>query len=1042
MTPNPHAAYMTAAPYPGLRPFKHTEADIFFGREEQADQLLKKLQNKRFLAVVGPSGCGKSSLVRAGMIPALEAGFLVDAGARWRIAEMRPGEHPLARLAEALASPRALGAERGEGAEAAAFLKATLRRGPLGLVEVLGETPLPEQVNLLLLVDQFEEIFRFREEGDSEEADAFVSLLLATAAQAELPVYVVITMRSDYLGDCALFTGLPEALNESQFLTPRLAREQSEAAIVKPARVFGGRVEPALVNRLLNDMGAAPDQLPLLQHCLMRMWTRGGERPTAEEVEGAASEEASVITTKDYSAVGGLEKALSNHANEVLGNLSERQQYIAQVMFRRLTQRGAGRRDTRRPARLYDIARVAGASPEEVAEVAEEFRRRDRSFVTPPPDTPLTPDTVLDISHESLIKLWDKLNEWVSDEARAAAFYERLRQTAALWPADADLWGGVNLERGLEWKEGQRREEQGKEELKTVGQKPTLEWALRYGTGDEYAQAMTFLDVSEINWEEKQRAEAEALKRERKADIERQAAKRFKLLSGALALIVVFAAVAAATAFQQRRVAEQQTLIAEAESYVATKQTRLAEASAAEAQTQKTIAATQKELAEAAAKDAKAKEKLAEQNSELAKKNEERAKEEAIEAARQKVIAVQALRDVQIEKGKTDKALADLTVEKGKTDKALADLQTETKKTEAALAGLTEEKQKTEDALKAVSQKNEALENTLASLREEQRLTAVLIKALKDGKGGDTPVNNQKTTGVKLQVTNVNGDAVRGPVKLILTDRVENKRMAALDYDPSNPRTLLIEGIPSGASRVYQIEVSGPAYRPVSKFVNIKWGEENKFDFMLPVNPEKVVGVEFPPFSKLPEEARKILSNSGNVISFAGKYGEELYIALDEIRRAGLLNILAKSRATRLDNDDNVLTFVEEIIEIRGDRFIARVKKQLMDEVKDAVRDGDFNEVTGALYTPPGGFKNAGSFRTKDRYGNLQITFFAKGDEYIADIDIDEASGLEHLFQTLRSKMTGYPTHPFDIQQILLNQKIDPDYKLLVEAGGTTPPRN
>src|SRR5262245_4661961 len=203
-----------ALPYPGLRPFRSDEADIFFGREAYVDHLLEKLGQNRFLAVMGPSGCGKSSLMQAGVIPALQAGFLADAGAEWRIATMRPGNHPMERLAESLLAEAALGPERAGTPAAAAVLQATLLRGPLGLVEVLRETPLPEASSLLLLVDQFEEIFRFRQQGYSSEAeaDAFVELLLATVAHREVPIYVLLTMRSDFFGDCALFHDLPEAI--------------------------------------------------------------------------------------------------------------------------------------------------------------------------------------------------------------------------------------------------------------------------------------------------------------------------------------------------------------------------------------------------------------------------------------------------------------------------------------------------------------------------------------------------------------------------------------------------------------------------------------------------------------------------------------------------------------------------------------------------------------------------------------------------------------------------------------------------------------
>ena len=269
-----------SGPYPGLRPFRSEEALVFFGRDEQVNELLAKLDRSRFLAVVGTSGCGKSSLVRAGLIPALKTGLMVSGGARWAVATMRPGDQPIRNLARALIDDGVVAGPAAAVEHTPEFLAAALRRGPLGLAEALCDAPPPGQKKLLLLVDQFEEIFRFRREGDRDEADAFVELLLASAAQEDVPIYVVLTMRSDYLGDCNLFAGLPEALNDSQFLTPRLTRDQRREAIEAPALVFDGRVEPALVNRLLNDMDAGPDQLPLMQHALMRCWTRAAARPT------------------------------------------------------------------------------------------------------------------------------------------------------------------------------------------------------------------------------------------------------------------------------------------------------------------------------------------------------------------------------------------------------------------------------------------------------------------------------------------------------------------------------------------------------------------------------------------------------------------------------------------------------------------------------------------------------------------------------------------------------------------------------------------
>ncbi len=477
----------TSLPYPGLRPFHRDETDIFFGREEQADQLVEKLSQSHFLSVVGSSGCGKSSLVRAGMIASLEAGFMSSAGAYWHVAEMRPGSHPLKRLSAAL-----LDVLRNERAEedAMAFLHANLRRGPLGLVEILRETPLPEQANLLLLVDQFEEIFRYRKEGSLDEADAFISLLIKSASQREFPIYVVITMRSDFLGDCAVFSELPKVINESQFLTPRLTREQCQSAIAGPARVFGGDVDAQLVNNLLNDMGTDSDQLPLMQHLMMRMWTQ--KQP---EVKGDGEISKIILTHSDYKKAGGLARALSIHADEAFKQLDKEQQKIAQVLFRCLSERSSDKRDTRRPVVLEVIAKVAGVSTNKVEKVIEVFRHPNCNFLTPAYTEPLYPNTIVDISHESLISQWERMNEWVEQEAKSAEQYHLLEKTASKWhEGNAALWRTPDLEYALEWK---KREQ------------PSEEWAKRYG-GD-FELAMKFLDESEK--EQKKREAEEEQKR-------------------------------------------------------------------------------------------------------------------------------------------------------------------------------------------------------------------------------------------------------------------------------------------------------------------------------------------------------------------------------------------------------------------------------------------------------------------------------------------------------------------------------------------------
>jgi len=492
---------MSNFPYPGLRPFLREETDIFFGREEHSNQLIDRLGATHFLAVVGLSGCGKSSLVRTGLLGGLERGFLPKAGIRWRTAELRPSNRPFANLAKALLENTALGSEYKthltDKTEAPIFLETSLRRGPLSLHEILQETPLPPDTSLLLVVDQFEELFRHYQQGEKNEAAAFVKLLLDSSKISpfteEHCIYIVITMRSDFIGDCALFHGLPAAIDQGFFLTPRLTREQLRLAIEGPTKVFGGQIEPRLVNNLLNEMGDDPDQLPPLQHALMRMWylaqTNNAQQP--------------ILTLKHYEKIGGLAHALSQHADEAYTELAVAPQKVAEILFRRLCERDPARRDTRSPVRLGEVAKLADVPWPQVARVVEVFRQTGRHFLIPPHSTELKEDSVIDISHESLIRHWQRLENWAEQEAESAKLYRRLEETACLWEDKGPdyLWFGEELESARRWHEREQ---------------PSALWAKRYGKedGKYFDLAIHFLEASEKEQKRKQEEEKAAQKRE------------------------------------------------------------------------------------------------------------------------------------------------------------------------------------------------------------------------------------------------------------------------------------------------------------------------------------------------------------------------------------------------------------------------------------------------------------------------------------------------------------------------------------------------
>jgi hypothetical protein len=284
-------------------------------------------------------------------------------------------------------------------------------------------------------------------------------------------------MRTDWLGECPVFHGLPEEINKSLFLTPRLTREEKREAIVGAAKLMGDSIREELVNHLLNMTGPNPDQLPLLQHVLMRMWQIASARPDRAE----SRVDHICLTYEHYEAAGGFEQGLSKHADEAYSELTEGQQRVAEVLFRALSQYGPEGRERRRFATVGAIEGLAEVSADEVAKVADTFRRPDRSFLTPPINQALTSDSVLDISHEALIRNWDKLAEWATAEDKSARRFQWLKQTAHLERAgEASLLSGTALDNILDWREKEN---------------PSPEWAKRYG-GD-FDLAMSFLDRSE-----------------------------------------------------------------------------------------------------------------------------------------------------------------------------------------------------------------------------------------------------------------------------------------------------------------------------------------------------------------------------------------------------------------------------------------------------------------------------------------------------------------------------------------------------------------
>jgi hypothetical protein len=398
--------------------------------------LYKLLDLSRFLAVVGSSGSGKSSLVRAGLLPMLESEAAQPGGRKWRFATMHPGDAPLEALRDAVLELAAQTDEPDDLPDTEirrARIESTLNNSSsAGLALAIQNIRPLASCSVLLVVDQFEELFRYAataRNADEPQADAawrdnaayFVKLILEATRDRSGSIYVLITMRSDFIGDCAQFFGLPEAVSATQFLVPSLTRDQRDLVIRKPIELAGAEIDSLLVERLLNDTGRQADQLPVLQHCLARLW----EKARGESVPPH-------LTVAQYEEIGGIEHALSRHAEEIrhapeLAGLDE----DIQLVFRSLSERDKEGRATRRALPLRQLRDETGAKNDDLVKILDRFRADDCSFLVPSASAVghLHDETMIDVGHEALLRGWEAISGddgWLAQEELDARRYRGL----------------------------------------------------------------------------------------------------------------------------------------------------------------------------------------------------------------------------------------------------------------------------------------------------------------------------------------------------------------------------------------------------------------------------------------------------------------------------------------------------------------------------------------------------------------------------------------------------------------------------------------
>jgi transcriptional regulator with XRE-family HTH domain len=404
-----------ACPYKGLFAFEDDDAALFFGREAQVEQVLSRLGEVRFVAVLGASGSGKSSFARAGLLAGLKAAAS-NGGTGSRVALLTPGAHPLVELADAVS------AAIGDGTP---ILSEDLRADPGALERATRNAGV---AGLVIVVDQFEELFTLCD--DETERLCFVDALIGAWRDPASPVVVILALRADFYGRIAAYPDLAAVVIAHQTLIGPMTPVDLRRAIELPAAKTGLVLQPGLVETILEDLADEPGALPLLSHVLLETWKRR-RRLT--------------LTVAGYHEAGGVRGAIAQTAERTLQTLPEADRPIARAIFLSLTDIGEGAEPTRRRVDRTELI----AQPQ-----SADWSERVLAILTDARLVSVDERTVV-VAHEALIRHWPRLRGWIDADRAGLLTHRRLTDAAREWDTlhrePGALYRGARLATAREW---------------------------------------------------------------------------------------------------------------------------------------------------------------------------------------------------------------------------------------------------------------------------------------------------------------------------------------------------------------------------------------------------------------------------------------------------------------------------------------------------------------------------------------------------------------------------------------------------------------
>jgi formylglycine-generating enzyme required for sulfatase activity len=400
-------------PYPGMTSFRAQDSPYFFGRDDEADELARRLGHQSLVVLIGPSGSGKSSLAFAGVLPRLA----IDGTPR-TVLTMRPGNDPLPTLQKTLSG------------------SSESSKNETHVLDLVQRRKRDDDVEqLLLVVDQLEECLA----GPAEQAAPFLAVLETIRRSGSCTL--LITLRADFTSELMTSALWPLGSGERFDVVP-LRGGALRCAITRPASTVGAHIEPALVERLINDTEGEPGALPLVQEALVLLWERRFKR---------------YLSLRSYERLGrdgrnGVTVALAIRADATLAGMTPSQRLITRRVLLRLIQLGEGRRDTRGQQTVSTLS--AGIKdPAQLTIVLDQLASR-RLVVLGGSEDPDSDTTTVDIAHEAMIEGWPALRAWLDESRADELLRRRIERDAAEWRDDhetAALYRGRRLAESLEW---------------------------------------------------------------------------------------------------------------------------------------------------------------------------------------------------------------------------------------------------------------------------------------------------------------------------------------------------------------------------------------------------------------------------------------------------------------------------------------------------------------------------------------------------------------------------------------------------------------